>query len=224
MEESEKKIKESYIYDSSQILRKIIRRKNYIIISLILILIFMVGLNIYLAVGYKERTSYISSYHHRIVGEYKSAIANANQEMSLAVANVDNQDKLLNNLNATKLYLEIASNNLDAFSIFFQFIGKDDSINILSDPFFLAYTQVLQDWIDALNNEEIIDDPSRIEVELMAEDLNNLASKFLAYDYGNRENLNWLEELNPYELNALLIQLANETKTPAVKQNLDKVF
>lgn len=224
MEESEKKIKESYIYDSSQILRKIIRRKNYIIISLILILIFMVGLNIYLAVGYKERTSYISSYHNRIVDEYKSAIANANQEMSLAVANVDNQDKLLNNLNATKLYLEIASNNIDAFSIFFQFIGKDDSINILSDPFFLAYTQVLQDWIDALNNEEIIDDPSRVEVELMAEDLNNLASKFLAYDYENRENLKWLEELNPYELNALLIQLANETKTPAVKQNLDKVF
>lgn len=224
MEEAEKKIKESYIYDSSQFFRKIIRRKNYIIISMILILIFMVGLNIYLAVGYKERTSYIINYHYYIVGEYKVAIANANQEMSFAVANGDNKDELVDNLVATKLYLETASSNIDAFSIFYKFNSNDDTNNILSDQFFIAYTQVLQDWIDSLNNEDITDDPSMVEVELMAEDLNNLASKFSAYDYENSENMNKIEELNSYELNTLLIQLAKETKSPAVKQNLDKVF
>lgn len=224
MEETEKKKKESYIYDNSQFLRRIIRRKNYIIISMILILIFMVGLNIYLAVGYKERTTYISSYHYHIVGEYKSAIANANLEMNLAVENVANQNELIDNLIATKLYLETASGNIDAFSIFYNFNSNDEPSNILSEPFFLSYTQVLQDWIDALNNDDTTDDPSMAEVELMAEDLNNLANKFSAFDYENSENINRIEELNSYELNTLLIQLAKETKSPDVKKNLEKVF
>jgi len=223
MEEVEKKIKDSYIYDSSPILRKSIQRKSYIIISLILILIFMVGLNSYLAIEYKERTSYISSYHHYVVGEYKSAIASANQEMSVAVDNIDNQDALLDNLITTKLYLETASSYINGFSIFYKF-ESDDTSNILSDPFFLSYTQALQDWINAIEIEDIDNGPTAEDIELMTGDINNLANKFLAYNYEDGESLTKIEELNAYELNSLLIQLADETKSPAVKENLDKVF
>lgn len=224
MGEVEKKIKDSYIYDSSPILRKSIRRKNYIIISLIMILIFMVGLNSYFAMEYKDRANYISSYHHYVVEEFSASITNANHEMSFAVENVSNQGELLNNLISTKLYLETASSYINGFTIFYKFESDEDTSNILSDPFFLSYIQALQDWIDALASDDVINSPSIGEIELMAEDINNLTEKFLVYDNETSGSLINIEELNAYELNTLLIQLANETKSLVVKEYLEKVF
>lgn len=220
MVDSENKLNNAFIYDNTPFLRRKIRTKGYIIISLSIIIVFLIALVIYLANAYKEKDHYIYQYHERTVENSQLHLNHVVLSMNRAASSFENKQLLSSYLLDAKYNLDSAEEYIRGYSNYYQYTEKN-STNYMSNEFFYAYSYTLQYWAFAINEKNLENSPSLEEIELMAKDLENIAREFSVYKASGQ---NYIPNLTSSELNELLIRLADDTETLNVKENLNSIY
>jgi len=188
----------------------IVSSKYILIILLIISIIF--NINIYN--NYKKQSFFINRYHLRMINQSKRNLSLASDSIKTCRRVTDKYRKTKYLLIASE-QLKTASDYIEDYSIYFDYIDKDEAINgnIHVSRFFKVYTMTLENWAETIS-KNLPNAPSEEDITNMYNDLQNISYKFQSS----------AEKLTHEELITLIYNLVDETTTKEVGELLKEKF
>ena len=200
---------------------KDIVNKNKILKLLLFILICS---NIYFIFGYTQRGKNIDNYHKSAIALYQNHIAES-YEVMRCVVNTDDINSKIVFLKELEQELDSANSAIRICTPYYNSKLRGNKIYIgngYASMFFESYKDVVDAWFNAYKSSDIENIPSDTELMNLLTDLKMITNVFQVYtnvDYYGKAHI---DEIGIEELNNMFIDLAKNTQTDSVYEELKK--